>query len=192
MSNVKEIDISSTEFNKLLNEITNESVEHIGDYGSNPNHIGDYGSNPNHIGDYGSNPNHIGDYGSNRKFEEDIGPEIREEDIADKIKNCIKILPEHYEDISEGVWIKYISSKNKFRAGGLLKINNAPDFFILRNPYNRKEWSMSLEGATIYMRGSYLAKNRLIEKNNLYKLYQAGLVQIMDGENLKEICENNS
>ena len=51
---------------------------------------------------------------------------------------------------------------------------------------------MSLEGATIYMRGSYMAKNRLIEKNNLYKLYQAGLVQIMDGENLKEICENNS
>lgn len=172
MSNVKEIDISSTEFNNLLNDITRESIDSIGDYGSNPNHIGDYGSNSN--------------------FEEDIGPEIREEDIADKIKNCIKILPEHYEDISEGVWIKYISSKNKFRAGGLLKINNAPDFFILRNPYNRKEWSMSLEGATIYMRGSYMAKNRLIEKNNLYKLYQAGLVQIMDGENLKEICENNS
>ena len=58
------------------------------------------------------------------------------EEIAKKLDGFVQIHPENYSDIECGVWIKYITQDKKYRSGGLLKINKAPDYFILKSPYN--------------------------------------------------------
>ena len=102
------------------------------------------------------------------------------QEIAKKLEGFIQIYPENYADIDCGIWIKYITSGNKYRSGGILKINKAPDYFILKSPYNNMSWSVGLDRNIIFMKGGETKLNKLVEKNNLYKLYEAGLVQIVD------------
>ena len=110
-------------------------------------------------------------------------PEI----VKEKLKGFIKIFPQHYGEISCGSWIKYITSDNKYRSGGILKQNRAPDYFILKSPYNNKSWSVSLDKNEIYLKTTQNGFDKQIEKNNLYKLYEAGLVQISDNVSPEEI-----
>ena len=107
--------------------------------------------------------------------------------IAEKLKGFIKIYPQHYEELHGGVWIKYLTEDNKYRSGGVLKVNRAPEYFILRSPYTNKSWSVSLEGKTIFMRGEDGRLDKMVEKNNLYKLYEAGLVTISETASPEEI-----
>ena len=107
--------------------------------------------------------------------------------VKQKLKGFIKIFPQHYEEIHGGVWIKYLTDDNKYRSGGVLKVNRAPEYFILRSPYTKKSWSVSLTGKTIYMRGEDGRLEKMIEKNNLYKLYEAGLVHISEEATPEEI-----
>ena len=97
------------------------------------------------------------------------------------------IFPQHYGEISCGSWIKYITNEGKYRSGGILKQNKAPDYFILKSPYNNKSWSVSLEKNEIYLKTTQNGFDKQIEKNNLYKLYEAGLVQITDNVSPEEI-----
>ena len=87
--------------------------------------------------------------------------------IAKKLKGFIKIYPQHYEELHGGVWIKYLTDDNKYRSGGVLKVNRAPEYFILRSPYTKKSWSVSLTGKTIYMRGEDGRLEKMIEKKEL-------------------------
>jgi hypothetical protein len=107
--------------------------------------------------------------------------------MAEKLKGFIKIFPQHYEELHGGVWIKYLTEDNKYRCGGVLKVNRAPEYFILRSPYTYKSWSVSLAGKTIYMRGEDGRLDKMVEKNNLYKLYEAGLVNISETANAEDI-----
>lgn len=100
--------------------------------------------------------------------------------LQERLKGYIKIHPNNYKDIHCGIWIKYITADKKYRSGGILKINKAPDYFIVYTPYYKRSWSVSLKDAEIYMQGSTKRLDTMIEKNNLYKLYQAGLVQIVE------------
>jgi hypothetical protein len=107
--------------------------------------------------------------------------------IEEKLKGFIMIYPQHFKEIECGVWIKYITADNKYRSGGVLKINKAPDYFILKSPYNKKSWSVTLRDNTIYMRADPGRLDKMVEKNNLYKLYEAGLVNISDEATPEEI-----
>jgi hypothetical protein len=107
--------------------------------------------------------------------------------IAEKLNGFIKIFPQHYDELHGGVWIKYLNEENKYRSGGVLKVNRAPEYFILRSPYTKKSWSVSLAGKTIYMRGEDGRLDKMVEKNNLYKLYEAGLVTISEAATPDEI-----
>ena len=107
--------------------------------------------------------------------------------IEEKLKGFIMIYPQHFKEIECGVWIKYITADNKYRSGGVLKINKAPDYFILKSPYNKKSWSVTLRDNTIYMRAEPGRLDKMVEKNNLYKLYEAGLVHISDEVTPEEI-----
>jgi len=107
--------------------------------------------------------------------------------LQQKLKGFVQIFPEHYKDIECGIWIKYLSSENKYRSGGVLKVNKAPKYFILRSPYLKKSWSINLEDNTIFMKGSEAKLDRMVEKNNLFKLYEAGLVVISDNVTPEQI-----
>ena len=126
-----------------------------------------------------------------------VRPELTQQDIIsenpelikEKLKGFIMIYPQHYGEISCGSWIKYITSEGKYRSGGVLKQNKAPEYFILKSPYNNRSWSVSLKNSTIYLKTTQNGFDKQIEKNNLYKLYEAGLVQISDSVTPEEIKE---
>ena len=113
------------------------------------------------------------------------------EEIAKKLDGFVQIHPENYGDIECGVWIKYITQDKKYRSGGLLKINKAPDYFILKSPYNNISWSVGLDRNIIFMRGQETKLTKMVEKNNLYKLYEAGLIQIVENAYIDEDGDAN-
>ena len=126
------------------------------------------------------------DYKRPEKTQQDIiseNPEL----IKQKLKGFIMIYPQHYKELDCGVWIKYLTDDNKYRSGGVLKINGAPDYFILKSPYNKKSWSVTLSDKTIFMRAEQGRLDKMVEKNNLFKLYEAGLVKISDEVTPEEI-----
>jgi hypothetical protein len=98
----------------------------------------------------------------------------------DKLKDYVQIHAENYGDIDTGIWIKYISHDGKYRSGGILIVNRSPLYFILKNPFNNLSWSVNLLNNIIFMKNNSLYRTKMIEKNNLYKLYEAGLVEILE------------
>jgi len=135
--------------------------------------------------------------GYNKSTEEYVRPKKTQQDIIsensellkEKLKGYTLIYPQHYNELCCGVWVRYITEENKYRSGGVLKHNGAPDYFILKCPYSKKSWSVSLsnKNVTIYIKGSENSFNKMVEKNNLYKLYEAGLVQISEKATPEEI-----
>ena len=113
------------------------------------------------------------------------------EEISKKLEGFVQIHPENYGVIECGVWIKYITHDEKYRSGGLLKINKSPDYFILKSPYNNISWSVGLDRNIIFMRGQDTKLSKMVEKNNLYKLYEAGLIQIVDNAYIDEEGDAN-
>ena len=117
-----------------------------------------------------------------------IRPSITEHDIItqnidlfqEKLIGYVQIYDEHYENIDIGIWIKYISQDGKYRSGGILIINKAPLYFILKNPFNNISWSVNLSENIIFMKNISNNRTKMIEKNNLYKLYEAGMIKIVE------------
>jgi len=99
-----------------------------------------------------------------------------------RLKGFIQIHEENYKDIDIGIWIRYISDKGKYRTGGILVHNKAPEYFILKNPNNDITWSVNLKNNknVIFMKDIGAKREQMIEKNNLYRLYEAGYVKILD------------
>jgi len=117
-----------------------------------------------------------------------IRPSITQQDIItnnvelfnDKLKGYVQIHEDNYGDIDTGIWIKYISHDGKYRSGGILIINKSPLYFILKNPFNNLTWSVNLYNNIIFMKNISNHSTKMIEKNNLYKLYEAGMIKILD------------
>ena len=116
-------------------------------------------------------------------------PEITKQDLISAspellqkhLKNYVEIHPDNYEDISPGTMIRYILRKEKkFRLGGSLIKNAAPEYFVLKNPFNDVIWSVNLSNCVIFMKDKKNSRQKMIEKNNLYRLYEAGYVKILD------------
>lgn len=117
-----------------------------------------------------------------------VRPEVTKNDIITNspellhknLKHYVEIHPDNYIDIDTGIWIRYITNEGKYRSGGILKVNKAPEYFILKNPYCDFNWSITLDKNIIFMKNINNEKDRMIQKNNLYRLYEAGLVKILD------------
>ena len=135
----------------------------------------------------------IGD--SNNKY---IKPTITPQDkinsnideVKSRLTDSIQIHPDNYKDIDIGIWIKYITSEGKYRSGGILICNKAPDFFVLKNPKNEITWSVNLNNCTIFMKDIGAKRDEMIEKNNLYRLYQAGYIKINDEPDQEFLKDN--
>ena len=110
-----------------------------------------------------------------------ISSDINE--IKKRLVGYIQIHPENFIDIDIGIWIKYITHEGKYRSGGVLIVNKAPSYFILKNPKKNITWSVNLDNCTIFMKDIGLKRDEMIEKNNLYRLYQAGHIKILETPN---------
>lgn len=102
------------------------------------------------------------------------------EDMKEKLKDFVQIHPENYIDIEIGTWIKYLSHEGKYRSGGVLINNKAPAFVILKNPYSKHSWSVNCDKNVFFIKDLSNKREEMIEKNNLYRLYLAGYVKILD------------
>ena len=102
------------------------------------------------------------------------------QDMKEKLKDFVQIHPENYIDIEIGTWIKYLSHEGKYRTGGVLINNKAPTYVILKNPYTKHSWSVNCEKNVFFIKDLSNKREEMIEKNNLYRLYLAGYVKILD------------
>lgn len=92
------------------------------------------------------------------------------------------------KSIPLGSWIKYISKTGLYRVGGVLTVNQAPVYLMLKNPSINKTWSVDLSKNYIYIKKNLSLdtininqkKEEEREKNILYKLYQQGLLEIIE------------
>ena len=110
-----------------------------------------------------------------------------------KLKSYIPVPIENYKDIPTGINIKYISEQGKYREGGTLVVNSAPDYFVLVNGF--VSWSVNLKTNRIFMEdynNRTEGENQVIKdhkeknmiKDKLYKLYLQGLIEfkVPDGD----------
>ena len=98
----------------------------------------------------------------------------------------ISVDSKYFEHIPEGSFIRYITGDGRFRLGGKLKKNMAPKYFVLSNGYKKVSWCVNLETNYIYIRNDKKIMEDKVEKDNLYKLYQAGYVKILDEPEIVE------
>ena len=109
------------------------------------------------------------------------------EELNKKMEGYIQIYPENYKDIECGIWVKYLTEDKKYRSGGLLKLNRAPEYFVLKNSFNNISWTVNLDKNIIFIKGTSSKLEKMVIKNNLYKLYMAGLISINDNDAAEEL-----
>ena len=102
------------------------------------------------------------------------------ETLMEKLNGYTQIHPDNYEDIDTDLWIKYVTQEGVVKGGGLLVSNKAPLYFVLKSPYTRRSWCVNLEKNAIFIKDIDDKIREMIEKNNLYKLYKEGLIEILD------------
>ena len=121
-------------------------------------------------------------------MEEYERPQITEQDIVsqdlDEMKRLlngyIKIESDYFSYIPCGTKVRYINSNGEFRYGGVLVKNAAPDYFVLRNIVKKMNWSVNLTKNYIYIEDIKKKNKEKLEKDNLYKLYKAGMVKVLE------------
>lgn len=116
-------------------------------------------------------------------------PETRQDIMNENKELVIKDLEGYvkvdYDDCDElilGSKIKYITNEGNYRVGGILTKNGFPDYIVLLSPYKKITWSVDLRKNTIFMEDVRKTKKEKIEKDNLYKLYKAGMIEIKQPE----------
>ena len=116
-------------------------------------------------------------------------PETRQDIMNENKELVIKDLQGYvkvdYDDCDElilGSKIKYITNDGNYRVGGILTKNGFPNYSVLLSPYKKITWSVDLRKNTIFMEDVRKTKKEKIEKDNLYKLYKAGMIEIKQPE----------
>ena len=123
-----------------------------------------------------------------KRIDEDnyVKPSETKQDILNSDKNLVikdlnGFIKIDYEDCDElilGSRIKYINDEGEYRIGGTLIKNGFPNYIVLLSLYKKLTWSVNLKKNTIFMEDIRQTQKEKIEKNNLYKLYKAGMIEI--------------
>ena len=67
-------------------------------------------------------------------LEFDLGRKYIDLEKISNPENGLILLNENYIDLDIGTWIKYVSHEGKYRTGGVLINNKAPEYLVLKNP----------------------------------------------------------
>lgn len=102
------------------------------------------------------------------------------EKIYEQLEGYIRVPHKLCEYLLQGANIKYINNEGYFRTGGVLLKNGFPNYLVLMNPYKKLTWSVNLQTNNIFVEDLDKKFNENIEKDNLYKLYKEGLLEIKD------------
>ena len=98
--------------------------------------------------------------------------------IINLLEGYIRIPHNFCDKLILGSKIKYISDEGLFRTGGILIKNGFPDYIVLLNGYKKLTWSVNLKTNNIFMEDTRERDKIKKEKENLYKLYKAGVLKI--------------
>ena len=98
--------------------------------------------------------------------------------VLELLKDYVRIPYEFCEHLVLGAKIKYISNEGYFRTGGILTKNGFPNYIVLLNPYKKITWSVNLKKNNIFMEDLRKVEKEKKDKDNLYKLYNAGMLVV--------------
>tara|TARA_B100000795_G_scaffold265445_1_gene247287 strand:+ start:1653 stop:2048 length:396 start_codon:yes stop_codon:yes gene_type:complete len=107
---------------------------------------------------------------------------INKELVIKDLQGYIKVDYKDCDELILGSKIKYITNDGNYRIGGILTKIGYPNYIVLLSPYKKITWSVNLKTNTIFMEDVRQTKKDKIEKDNLYKLYKAGMVEIKQPE----------
>ena len=100
--------------------------------------------------------------------------------VLELLKDYVRIPYEFCDHLVLGAKIKYISNDGYFRTGGILTKNGFPNYIVLLNPYKKITWSVNLKKNNIFMEDLRKVEKEKKDKDNLYKLYNAGMLVVKD------------
>jgi hypothetical protein len=109
---------------------------------------------------------------------------INNEEDLEKIKQILnkyaRIYPEHYKYLQNGISIAYINKEGFFIKDTVIIKNKLDErkLFIKKN-FIRLFWSLKYDNVAIYALNDFNRKVEKKKKENLYKLYEAGMVKIV-------------
>ena len=100
--------------------------------------------------------------------------------IISSLEGFLRIPYEYCENLVLGSKIKYITDEGLFRTGGILIKNGFPNYIVLLNSYKKLSWSVNLKTNNIFMEDIREKEKIKKEKEDLYKLYKQGVLQIKE------------
>ena len=100
--------------------------------------------------------------------------------VLELLKDYVRIPYDFCDHLVLGAKIKYISNDGYFRTGGILTKNGFPNYIVLLNPYKKITWSVNLKKNNIFMEDLRKVEKEKKDKDNLYKLYNAGMLVVKD------------
>lgn len=118
------------------------------------------------------------------KTESTLHDELNEDNkkVIELLKDHIRVPYNLCGDLILGSKIKYITNEGLFRTGGILTKNGYPDYIVLLNPYKKLTWSVNLKTNNIFMEDLRQKQKEKAEKDNLYKLYTAGMLRMKEND----------
>jgi hypothetical protein len=100
--------------------------------------------------------------------------------IINSLEGYIQIPYKFCDKLILGSKIKYITDEGLFRTGGTLIKIGFPNYIVLLNSYKKITWSVNLKTNNIFMEDVREIEKIKKEKENLYKLYKAGMLQVIE------------
>lgn len=105
------------------------------------------------------------------------------EKIKGILKNYVRIHGDHYKFLQSGINFAYIN-KDGFFIRDAIVIKNKIDQskLFVKKQFVRLFWSLNYNDVAIYAQNNFNKKVENKKKENLYKLYEAGMVKIVGME----------
>ena len=109
---------------------------------------------------------------------------INDSEDLEKIKvilsNYTRIYPEHYKYLQSGINLAYINKDGFFiRDAIIIKNHLDKSKLFVKKQFVRLFWSLNYDDVAVYAHNDFNKKIEKKKKENLYKLYEAGMVKIV-------------
>ena len=111
------------------------------------------------------------------------------EEIKGKFQGFILIPKDEYKCMQPGAFIRYLKDGKLYRSGGTLKLNRAPDYWILESTDGKKiRWSVPLQNTKniYYQRDMDEVRRTKKNKDKLYKAVMSHEYAILSQTEIKK------